>query len=210
MEKPLAHIARIFGGYPFRTALRQADAGPVLVIQPKDVGEVGGRRLWTGSLFMFAPDGAMDDYLVRQGDVLFLARATKDHAILVGEIPDDRVVIASGQFFVLRPGAGVLAAYLAWYLNQAPTQAYLREIGGRSTIPYIRRIHLMTVPVDVPPLDVQQRIVQVAECWEREKELVRRHMEKREQLIANVSWAAAQAQARDGEKNVAYVDSTAD
>lgn len=187
----LAHHARILPGYPFRKALKQSDTGPVLVVQPKDVGEFKYRKLWTGSLYLFSPAASVERYRIYNGDVLFLARAFKDHAILVQGLPENRPVIASGQFFILRPHREtVRAEYLVWYLNQAPTCSYFLGMGGTSTIPYVRQDILRCTPMDVPALDVQQRIVKIANLWQMEKELVRRHMELRERMIATVCFAA--------------------
>ena len=65
----------------------------------------------------------------------------------------------------------MLPAYLAWWINQSPAQAYLQSQAGESSISYISVKNLSSLMVKIPSLEVQGKIVKAMELWQREKEL---------------------------------------
>src|SRR5262249_42884475 len=131
--------------------------------------------------------------LVGQGDVLFLARGHRLGAAAVNEPLTG--TIATGYFFILRPSARVRPGYLAWAINQREFQEQMRPFVRGSHIPLITKGDFAELRVEVPPLEVQDRIVALDELHRRERHLVAQIQAKRDELIHVISQRAAKGRA---------------
>ncbi len=189
MQAPLSQLAAIKSGYQFRARIEDDPTGNVAVIQVKDLGE--DLRLRLDGLERAQIDRA-EPYLVRQGDVLFLARGARLRAAAIED--DLRGTIANGFFFILRPVPLVLPAFLAWSINARPFQEQLRPFVRGSHIPLVTRGDLEQIQIDVPPLETQRLIVALDEAQRREKYLQQVLEAKRAQLIEAVTQAAVKAE----------------
>jgi hypothetical protein len=120
-------------------------------------------------------------HFLRDGDVLIVGRGAKRTAFLV-EAPPDRTV-ADRTFFVARPDSEqILPAFLAWYLNERRAQHYLQSHSRGTNIQTIKKSALERLPVQVPPLDTQERIADIQALVCREQELLRAWMDRRSEL----------------------------
>lgn len=129
----------------------------------------------------FKPERNPDLYRISRGDILLTARGQDHRACLVDADLSD--VLASSVFYIIRPREGVLPGYLAWWLNQPDAQAVLESASRGTGIGYIARPLMEHLPVVLPPLDVQQRIVEAMDLWRRQQSIQARLDQKREQLI---------------------------
>lgn len=120
-------------------------------------------------------------HFLRDGDVLIVGRGAKRTAFLV-EAPPDRTV-ADRTFFVARPDPErVVPAFLAWYLNERRAQHYLQSHSRGTNIQTIKKSALERLPVQVPPLDTQERIADIQALVRREHKLLSEWMERRAEL----------------------------
>src|SRR5690606_8816733 len=96
----------------------------------------------------------------------------------------DKQVIPSNQLFVLKVKRNqALPGFLCWFLNQKASQDYIKgEIHG-TNIPFISKESLSQLMVRLPSLETQQKIVELIECWEKEKELTEQLMQNRETML---------------------------
>ena len=175
----LRDIATIRLGYPFRRALEPIANGQYCVLQIKDVlhqQSNGMRDLVRVDL----PD-VREEHFIRSGDVLFIARGVNKQAVAVEE--EVANAIAGAQFFLVRPRAGVLPQYLAWYINQSPAQRYIEENSVGSNVRLISREVFYDLPVAVPPLETQRRIAEVNRLSRREGQLLEAIKERRRKLV---------------------------
>lgn len=103
----------------------------------------------------------------------------------VGEELPNTVFVA--QIFALRiSDENVEPAYLAWYLNQRDAQEYLDATASGSYIQNIRKDILANLPIEVPPMETQKKIVEINKLALREKNLIEQIQTKRGQLIERV------------------------
>jgi restriction endonuclease S subunit len=167
-------------GYLSRTSVRSALSGTHRLLQARDVSPQHGLRLDT--VVRFRPERNPDLYRVSRGDILLTARGQDHRAYLVDVDLSD--VLASSVFYIIRPREDlVLPGYLAWWLNQPDTQAALESASRGTGIGYIARPLMEHLPVAVPPLDVQRRIAEAMDLWQRQQSIQARLDQKREQLI---------------------------
>lgn len=175
----LGHIAKIRAGFPFRGRVEPNAGGRHRVVQIKDVSEDG--HVSFDGLLRTDVDDVKGEHFLRAGDVLFISRGTRRQAAAVDFNPGD--VIASGQFFIIGPSPEVLPAFLAWYINRRPAQEYLTENAAGSNVQIITRPVLERLPIELPPLETQRRIVDVYKLSLREQNLLAAIAERRAHLI---------------------------
>lgn len=174
----LRQIATVQMGCPFRARLERDSAGNVEVIQMKDISGYG--QLDSGDLVRIQMHPIQEQHLVRQGDIIFRSRGETNKAALVGRIRG--ATIAAAPLLRIRLASkSVLPAYVAWYVNQPPAQAYLASHSKGTSVRMISKEALQGMEIPVPSLKMQQEIVAIAALAAREHDLLRQLADKRRQ-----------------------------
>lgn len=170
-----------WAGYTFRNKLTHTPDGNLHVLQMKDLEE-HYTTIGT-SLTCIRTDTIPDKFFLRPGDVLFLAKGANNFAIAY--TPVFPRVVPSSAFFILRPDlAQIDPGYLAWYINQAPVQQYLKAHAvGRHTLS-INKDVLAQIALPLPPLERQQRVAHIAQLHREEMRLLHAIQARRTALIA--------------------------
>jgi hypothetical protein len=174
----LKDIALIRAGVPFRKKVEPVPEGQYHLVQIKDVDRDCGVNL-ESLLRVDAPE-ARQSHLLQKGDVLFVARGTRNDAVVFTSAMSN--AIAGSQFFVIRPTGAVLPEYLAWYLNQESAQRHIAEYTSGSFVRFVPRTALEEVEVLLPSMDDQQKIVAIHALSVKEQELLEAIKQKRRQL----------------------------
>jgi len=188
MKTKLVSVAEVQIGYQ---ALKRIDPDPQgthAIIQVKDINNK--QELDTSDLYPFIPEREPERYQVDKGDVLFMSRGRNNLAYPVRW--GLRNTLAASTFFILRlRSESVLPEYLAWAINQPPMQAKLKErTHATTTVPLIPKADFEALKIDVPPLELQRKIVALNDLLVKERELTDRLLEKRAHLIQAVSLGA--------------------
>lgn len=119
--------------------------------------------------------------LLQPGDVLFAAKGVNYLCVVFRE-PD--LAVASTSFFVIRPKSpAVTPEFLCWFLRHPSVMAYFKAHQAGSATPLIHKPAVENLVVPVPPLERQQRIVELARLSRRARELQLQLIEKRETLM---------------------------
>lgn len=188
MKAPLHNLATIRSGYQFRGRVEAHALGDVAVIQVKDLRE--DAAIEADALVKVKLDKSPEPYQVTAGDVLFLSRGTRLIAAAI-EQPLHRT-IAPGYFFIIRvTDDRVLPAYLAWYINQTPAQNRLKPSHAGTHMPIVPKSAFDSLEIDLPPLNVQRAIVNIAALARRERQLAAELDRARQRLIEQVCLGAA-------------------
>jgi restriction endonuclease S subunit len=183
MKKKLKDLADIRTGYQFRGKVAASDDGNVAVIQIKDVDDT--LRVQTSALVPVKVDNP-ETYEVTKGDLLFLSRGHRHYAAVVTEPVEN--TIATGYFFILRPKPHLIRpTFLAWSINQPEFQETMRPFVRGSHIPLISKADFQDLTIRLPPLAVQERIIELQRLFDRERELTSAIQQKREALLHAVS-----------------------
>jgi hypothetical protein len=165
-----------------RDATRAVHAGSCRFVRIGDISQDG---TWLNDQFIrIEPNESVrEDLFLRPGDVLFPNRGTRTTAIAY--LLDLPRTLAGAQFFVLRPHMGqVLPEYLAWFLRTEESARYFEGRRKGTYVPIIQRSDLAELEVFLPPLVVQQRIVDAAKLAVTERTLTERLARLRWKLIS--------------------------
>jgi hypothetical protein len=179
----LTKLSEIQSGYISRAKIEPKEEGSHYLLQAKDVD--GDRLTYrTNSLVRFDPVMSRNDWLLKRGDVLFMARGSRNYSVMLNEIPHS--TLAAACFFVIRVKAQeILPGYVYWYLNQAPVMRYLTRHSGRGvSMPVVTRSVLEGIDVPAVPVKIQEGIVEIETLVSAEQELLRSLSAKKREFIA--------------------------
>ena len=176
----LAELVDLQAGHPFRGSVPEDHEGNAFAVQMRDVSPDGGVA-WEG-LIKTSLDGRKNPEWLHPGDVLFVARGTRNYALCLEETPVPAV--CSQYFFLIRvKTADLIPEFLAWQINRAPAQRYLAKNAEGTDQLSIRRGVLGGLPIVVPPLEQQHRIVALARDAKYERCLLEKLILNREQQL---------------------------
>lgn len=191
MEVRLSDIATARAGHAFRSSVQHEPTGDLAVIQGRDVD--ADALYVTPSPESWLQVSSRDirssgEHLLQKGDVLFMARGSKNYAVVIDEdLPQPSMAVAS--FHVLRPNrARVVPVFLAWLLNQDNSQAYFRANNTGTTIPMVNLDMLKAMPLRLPPLPKQLQIAALIRFTHLERVLMSQLAQQRQLLLR--AWAA--------------------
>lgn len=181
----LSQLADIEPGYPFRGKLPVSDDGDAFAVQFRHIvtGEPLDATEGEGLDRVSLPGRREPTYL-QQGDVLFMAKGPRHDAALIGRVPPNTV--CTPNFYHVRLKSGVEAitpAFLAWQLNHRDAQRYFAMCAEGSVAPSIRKSQLASVPIHLPPLEQQRRMVDLAAAAADERRLLTRLIDNRQRMI---------------------------
>ncbi|NQT78292.1 MAG: restriction endonuclease subunit S [Bacteroidetes bacterium] len=176
MKAALGHIANIQTGVFAKPVAR----GEIVYLQAKHFNE---RGQLTGLLH---PDlnasQITEKHLLRQGDILFAAKGTKNFTALYEG--NNMPAVASTSFFVIRlQEMNVLPEYLTWFLNHPNTQRLLKGKARGTSIVSISKSVLAELEIPVPEIQLQELILKIHHLRNKEKELKQQIETLREKQI---------------------------
>lgn len=159
---------------------KPAGIGELVYLQSKHFDEYGQLHA------VLHPDlpaeGISEKHLLKDGDVLFAAKGTKNFAAVFENHNEPSV--ASTSFFVIRPTDNkVLPQFLAWFLNNHSTQTLLKGQAIGTSIPSISKQVLENLEITIPSIETQQAILQIAKLRNKEKSLKQKIESLREKQI---------------------------
>ena len=171
---PIADIAEVRMGVTLRgrDATRPDPQGSCHILRIGDIDDHG--RLIYEELERIEPNEPIkSDAFLRIGDVIFPNRGTRTTAHAFER--EETRVIAGVQFFVLRPRPGkVHSDYLAWFLRSEPAAAHFRLCRKGTLVQTIQRHDLTDLVMPLPSLEVQRKIVALADLSLEEHRLSER------------------------------------
>jgi len=178
----LSKIANIQSGYISRGKIEPREDGTYFLLQARDV-DADRLTYQADNLIRFIPVMSRKDWTLRTGDVLFMARGTRNYSVLINKIPER--ALAAACFFIVRVSSDqVLPYYLCWYLNRATVEHYLGRHSGRGVhMPVVRRSVLESIDIPIPSLTIQNKIAKIDLLMRKELELIDKLAEKRKELI---------------------------
>lgn len=187
----LKRMAIIHPGHLTREKIHPTKAGSHWLVQGRDV-MAGVLHFQTEAVIRFNPKLSSRDILLRDDDILFMARGVKNYAAILREVPDQ--ALAAASFFVIRVLSENLdPVYLTWYLNQPKAQHYFNQNSGRGVqMPVVRRSVLEQMNAPFPPLSTQKLIGKLYCLSMDEQELTKNLLTKRIKLIEKVCLRAAE------------------
>lgn len=184
----LKDICTISSGYSFRGRIADNEDGPYRVVQLSHVDWEAERIDWEGLPRVGGIEPGTH-HLLRPGDILFAAKGSPHRALCLTEGED---AVAASTFFVLRVQRDdVLPAFVAWFLNTEPARAHLRGCSRGTSIRSVSKSCLGALPVPLPFLEQQHRIVQAVRLARQERALTGQLLAHRARLLEAACLRAA-------------------
>lgn len=182
MRKPLNKLADIRIGYSFRTKIENDPLGDVRVLQISDIRNAAA--IDPDALPLVKWMVANEPPFLRRGDVVIPARGDHYEALV---IESDEPMVASGGLFAIEPTAKTVRPdYLCWFLNQPESRHYILKNRAGSSIPSVSRAVLGDLPVTVPPLQTQQKILALAHWWRQEQAVSQQLLANRQKMLDGI------------------------
>lgn len=185
--KRLGQIASIRMGYPFRTRLEHDAKGEFAVVQMKDIDEAS--LLHADAAVRVTMPNFNEQHLIRPGDLVFRSRGRTNSVSLVSD--DLGKAVLAAPMLLIRPIA-VLPTYLRWYINLPATQIALAAQAEGTAVRMISKATLEQLMIAVPPIETQQRIVEIGQLASREATLASELMDRRKALVDGILMRKAQ------------------
>ncbi|MCD6006177.1 restriction endonuclease subunit S [Halomonas sp. IOP_6] len=181
----LQSIAAIQPGYPFRGKLELDSQGDAFVVQYRHliVGEPLNDQQGKTLDRVTLPGRKRPEYLC-SGDILFMAKGTRNGAAVVRQLPHNTVCTPNFYHIRLTSSAcSVMPEFLAWQLNHVAAQRYFAMCSQGSAAPSITKSQLGNLPIVVPPIEQQALMVKLADAATREQQLLNQLIENRQRMI---------------------------
>ena len=184
MEIEIKKIATVQMGYSFRLRLETESGGTMAVIQMKDL--LHDNTVGCNNLTKVNMKSVKEHHLVRNGDLVFRSRGhVTTSAILLDNL--DKAVVAAPllRIRITNPNK-ILPEYLNWYISQRDAQCFLKSRQEGTHGGMISRKQLEEMRVDIPSIQIQKKIVEVASLSTREQTILNMMAEKREKYISKL------------------------
>jgi len=150
----------------------------------KDLDD-NGKINWVSATQVSLETKKQPDWL-SDGDILFAARSTRNIASLVDNCPPQ--MLAAPYFYVIRINhKKVLPKFVVWQLNQGPLQKYFQRESEGSITKSIKKNSLEEAEIAIPAIEIQQKIICMAEIFDREKEICEKLISNGESIMNSIA-----------------------
>lgn len=126
-----------------------------------------------------------EKHLLRQGDVLFATKGSKNFAAKFEN--RNHPSAASTSFFIISMKESfknkIIPDFLVWYINDSRSQSYLKNKAIGTSVVSISKKVLEKLEIPIPDLSLQQMILKIVQFSNKEKELKQQIEALREKLI---------------------------
>lgn len=133
--------------------------GGIPVVKARDIGAVGINPAPRDTVSVETA-ARLHRYRLVEGDILLVRIGVTTRHALVSAEQDGWLV--GGSCLRLRARPGFSRAYLNCYLSLPAVQEWLADHTKRGVLPTISARAIGTLPVALPPADIQQRVTEVA------------------------------------------------
>lgn len=181
MKLLLKDIATVHMGYSFRSRLESEKTGTIAVIQMKDLAE--NNVVNCENLAYVEIDNFNDNHFVKVGDLIFRSRSLSSTSAILDTDPGP-AILSSPLLRIRITDPSIMPEYLNWYISQLPAQIFLASHARGSTQKMINKESLEMLEIDVPTLERQKIIVDLAALADKEQRVLKQLAVKRKQYIS--------------------------
>jgi hypothetical protein len=189
LDKGIAHMTYKLGditeiqlGHAFRSGIEADLSGDVRLVQLRDLSSPS---LDLKSLTRIPQQDWNDSYNLKPGDLVFRSRAGNYG---FAQIPDTSLrLILAAPLFRVRVDVEVLRSeFLLWYAGLEGSQEYFAKMAEGTAQKMINRKGLEDFPIDLPLVEIQDKIIHIKKLQTRENEVLHHIHQKRTQLINHI------------------------
>src|SRR5574344_1052531 len=179
--KKLRDIADIRAGYAFRERLEYDAKGNVRVVQLNDLTSQNRVAFETAIRVRLLAE--TEPYALHKGDLVFRSRGLRTTAALMEEDAGDVILAAPFLRIRIKESSLITPDYLTWYISSRPAQRFFTERQSGTSVNMVTAQSLAELPVEIPPLEVQNQIVELALLSSREQQIESELAEKKKKYI---------------------------
>lgn len=182
----LYEIAAINPGYTFRGAITTDSKGSVRLLQPKNI--VQGEPITDiEDLITIAPPPNYNSYL-RKNDIVLIARGAKGSVFRATLFMHDapNIIVPASLHSIRVTDERCIPEFLMWYLNSMEGQAQIADRVSGSYIAALAGKKLGTIPIPLPPREMQQHCIDLANNLRRQHEITQKQHEIKQQILNTV------------------------
>ena len=180
----LKDIADIRTGYSFRAKIEPDSEGNILVVQLKELSDKNTIDISTAvKIYM---QNVAENYLLQKGDLVFRSRGMDSTAAIMDISSNNVILSAPFQRIRLQDTSKIIPEYLLWYINSKVAQSYFSANKTGTSVTMISTAVLADLPVIVPSVESQKKIVEINTLSEREIELQEELIKKKNLLTETV------------------------
>jgi len=123
-----------------------------------------------------------EKHLISEGEIVFAAKGTSNFCSVFHK--DMGNVVASSSFLVISiiDSNIVSSDYLCWVLNREDTLDFFKAHAVGSAMPSISKTMIEGYEINIPPIQVQKKIVEISRLQQKEKWLYSQISDLRHQL----------------------------
>ena len=165
----LKEIADIRTGYSFRAKLEPDSEGNILVVQLKELSDKNTIDISTAVKINM--QDISENYLLQKDDLVFRSRGMDSTAAIMNITTNNVILSAPFQRIRIRDTSRILPEYLLWYINSKDAQSYFSANKTGTSVTMISTEVLADLPVVVPSVEIQKKIVEINTLSEREIEV---------------------------------------
>ncbi len=176
----LSDIAEIKTGITFRNRLLDNLDGEIEVIQMRDINS---DLTISNRLVRISNEQIKPKHFLQPGQLILLAKGKYTKACMI-EASEKKRVISSAFFSIrIKPNQKVLPEYLQWFLNLPLSESYFRSNASGTSMFSLPMSVLKNLEIAVPPMEVQEKIVQLVNNREKEKATLMALEEKKDEYL---------------------------
>ena len=183
MKTKLKNIATIQNGYSFRSRLEKDPYGNVSVVQMKDL--TTDNRVNVSGVVISDVKEVKEYHQLRRDDIIFRTRGLDTTACILDEEIENSI-LAAPLLRIRVDEEKVLPKYLQWYINQSPAQSFLNSRARGTTQKMITKQALEELEVEMPTLDRQNLIIELANLSNQEQSLLTDLAQKKKEYISAI------------------------
>lgn len=166
----LKHKANLYTGFTIRESLEHIDYGDIKTIQIKDLpkdSQIIDTEHLTGIQWRY---DSKPQFLTHNA-ILLVARGEPSAYIFKGDV-SDKVVVSNPFIVITLNDNQLLPEFVLWYLNHSQTAKQHFTINARgNALPITTIATVKELPMVIPPLSVQQQILQMIQETNAEAEM---------------------------------------
>jgi restriction endonuclease S subunit len=183
----LSELVTTRTGVTMRNFTKKAGSGDFFLLQPRDVQD-GIIIENPGSIEIDKDEfSSLFNHVLKYNDLLIVNKGLNFNTLLFKDnFPN---CLASSSFFIIKiDDTKCQPDYLNWYLNQQETKEYFIQNSVHSTVSSLKKSSLDKLPVKLPPLEIQRKIVKILDTTDKQEKTLRSLIQASREYCDSYIW----------------------
>lgn len=169
----ITELCHVRAGTSFPQKVQNEESGDFWVMESKCANSDGSIELSELTLASLQQTPMPNNWLIGQS-ILIRGKGGSHQALLFEDTDKDLPIFATSYFLILtlKDTTNTSAKFLTWLINQPEQQEKLKLLASGTTIQHLTKKKFLNFEVDLPTLDKQRQLIELANLMNEEKQLV--------------------------------------